>query len=129
MLRDGVGVEPDIDKAKVWLELGASRGDYWGALDRGRIELDQSHDGVEASKWLALAAALNVNRGNNDPDQQAAHLLATISQADKQAALSQLQSKVGAAQGAKTRKSNLDAELVKTSDDIWRKSRPRFDLF
>jgi TPR repeat protein len=129
MYRDGVGVERDLAKAKTWAELGAKRGDYWGALDRGRIALDEPGQSVEAAKWLALAVALNVNRGNNDPEGKAAKLLAGLPQADKKAALAELQKQVGASPSASLQGAQLDARLAAVSDQLWRKTKPRFDLF
>ncbi len=129
MYRDGVGVERDIAKAKTWAELGAKRGDYWAALDRGRIALSEPGQSVEAAKWLALAAALNVNRGNNDPEGKAAKLLAGLPQPDKKTALVELQKEVADAPSATAQGAQLDAQLTAVSDKLWRKSKPRFDLF
>ena len=112
MYRDGAGVPADIGKAKTWLELGAARGDYWGALDRGRIELGKPDGGAEAARWLALAVALNVNRGNNDPDRKAAHLLAGVAEPDKRSALASLQKQTGDPPGSKIATKQLDAKLV-----------------
>jgi TPR repeat protein len=128
LYRDGLGVPRDLAKAKTWSELGAKRGDYWGALDRGRIALDEPGQGVEAVKWLSLAVALNVNRGNNDPEAKAAKLLAGLPEADKRAALAELQKQVGDAAFALPR-AQLDARLASVSDQLWRKTNPRFDLF
>ena len=129
MYRDGVGFERDLGKAKTWLELGAKRGDYWGALDRGRIALDEPGQGVEAAKWLGLAVALNVNRGNNDPEGKAAKLLAGLPQADKKAALAELQKEGGEPRSASLPGTQLDARLAAVSDELWRRTKPRFDLF
>lgn len=129
MYRDGVGVQRDLGKAKTWLELGAKRGDYWGALDRGRIALDEPGQGVEAAKWLGLAVALNVNRGNNDPEGKAAKLLAGLPQADKKAALAELQKEGGEPRSASLPGTQLDARLAAVSDELWRRTKPRFDLF
>jgi TPR repeat protein len=129
MYRDGVGVERDTLKAKTWAEVGAQRGDYWGALDRGRIALGEPAQNVEAAKWLALAVALNVNRGNNDPEGTAAKLLAGLPQADKQAALAELEREVGDAPLKSPQHAQLDAQLAAISDQLWRRTKPRFDLF
>ena len=130
MYRDGVGVQRDLGKAKTWLELGAKRGDYWGALDRGRIALDEPGQGVEAAKWLALAVALNVNRGNNDPEGKAAKLLAGLPQADKKAALAELQKEVGDARAPRRyRARNWMPGWRRSRTELWRRTKPRFDLF
>jgi TPR repeat protein len=130
MYRDGVGVERDLAKAKAWAELGAKRGDYWGALDRGRIALGEPGQGVEAAKWLAFAVALNVNRGNNDPEGKAGKLLAGLPQAEKQVALAELEKEVGDAPSkSPPQTAQLDAQLTAISDQLWRKTKPRFDLF
>jgi TPR repeat protein len=129
MYRYGVGVERDLAKAKTWAELGAKWGDYWGALDRGRIALGEPGQGVEAAKWLALAVALNVNRGNNDPEGKAAKLLASLPEPNKKAALAELQKEAADAPSAGLQGAQLDARLAAVSDRLWRKTKPRFDLF
>jgi TPR repeat protein len=129
MYRDGLGVDRDLVKAKSWAEIGAKRGDYWGALDRGRMALDEPGQSVDAARWLALAVALNVNRGNNDPENRAAKLLAKMPQGERQLALAGLRKDLGMADGSPPAPAQLDAQLAALSDQLWRKTRPRFDLF
>ncbi len=126
--RDGLGVPKDIDQAKTWFELGAKRGDYWGALSRGRLSLDEPGQGADAARWLALAGALNVNRGNSDPQGQAVKLLAGVAEADKRTTLAALQKEAGDA-SAPPPASQLNARLIAVSDKLWRGTKPRFDLF
>jgi TPR repeat protein len=123
MARDGVGGPKDPAAAAKWLELAAERGDYWGALDRGRL----TTDGAVAAKFFALAVSLNREGDNYDPDKQAARALAKIAAADKTRALEQLAVELGpdaiVATGA------LDDRLVATQGKAWQKRNPRFDLF
>jgi TPR repeat protein len=126
--RDGLGVPKDIDQAKTWFELGAKRGDYWGALSRGRLSLDEPGQGADAARWLALAGALNVNRGNSDPQGQAVKLLASVAEADRRTTLAELQKEAGDA-SAPPPASQLNARLIAVSDKLWRGTKPRFDLF
>jgi TPR repeat protein len=125
MYRDGKGVAVDLSAAAKWLELGAKRGDYWGALDRARLFTD---DPVQRASYLALAVSLNVDRGNSDPQQQALHELASMGATDKRRALEMLEGQLGAEVG-QIAAANLDDRLVEASRRLWVRGRPRFDLF
>jgi len=131
MYRDGVGVTADSAAAAKWLETAGQRGDYWGALDRANLFRDEKgkpRDAVETATWLALACSLNVDRGNADPANQAAHQLAALPAADKARALSDLETKLGAEAG-KVKASKPDDRLIALSGQLWRRGKPRYDLF
>ena len=131
MYRDGVGVAADSAAAAKWLEMGGQRGDYWGALDRANLFRDDKgkpRDAVETATWLALACSLNVDRGNADPANQAAHQLAALPASDKQHALADIESKLGA-EASKAKPAKLDDRLVAESGQLWRRGKPRYDLF
>ena len=83
MARDGVGGPKDLAAAGEWLELAAERGDYWGALDRARLESDKR----VAAKYLALAASLNREGDNFDAQGQAQKLLDKLPEAAVKKAL------------------------------------------
>ncbi len=123
MARDGIGEPRDARAAAHWLELAAERGDYWGALDRARMELDKA----VAAKFLALAASLNRPGDNYDADNLAQQALAKIPAADAKRALDQLAASLGAAHVAPG--ADVDAQLVETQARAWRSRNPRFDLF
>jgi TPR repeat protein len=127
MYRDGTGGPVDLAAAAKWLELGAKRGDYWGALDRARLNRDPA-DGPDTATYLALAVSLNVDRGNSDPQGQAAHALATLAVEDKKKALAKLEAELGA-ESAQISAATLDDRLVEVSRRLWRRGKPRYDLF
>ena len=83
MARDGVGGPKDLHAAARWLELAAERGDYWGALDRARMESDSA----VAAKFLALAVSLNREGDNYDSATQAQKLLDKLPEAAVKKAL------------------------------------------
>ena len=124
MARDGIGGPKDLAAAGKWLELAAERGDYWGALDRARLP---GADGATAAKYLALAASLNHEGDNYDPQKQAARELAALPDAAKQRALEQLTAEIGADRVSKT--GALDQRLVDSEGQAWRSRNPRFDLY
>ncbi|HLJ71503.1 MAG TPA: caspase family protein [Roseiarcus sp.] len=129
MYRDGDGVPADLDAAAKWLELGAKRGDYWGALYRARLNADRPGAAVDAAIWLARAAALDVDRGNADPDHQARRMLAKLGEADKRQALARLEAELGPDESAKVTARALDDRLAEVSNRLWRRNKPRYDLF
>ncbi|MBK9081533.1 MAG: caspase family protein [Rhizobiales bacterium] len=126
MYRDGVGVQADAQEAARWLALGAERGDYWGALDRGRIGL--SGDRVEATRYLALAVWLNKLRDNTDPDRQAEQALKQAPAADKRKAAEALAAALGP-EARQARSGDLDTRLADLAERAWKKRNPRYDLF
>jgi TPR repeat protein len=123
MARDGIGGPKDPGAAARWLELAAERGDYWGALDRARMESEPA----VAARFLALAVSLNRQDDNYDPDKQAEALLATIAPVDVNKALEQVAAALGAA--AVTPGLDPRAQLIDTQARAWRSRNPRFDLF
>jgi TPR repeat protein len=129
MYRDGDGVPVDLDAAARWLELGAKRGDYWGALYRARLNSGKPDAGVDTATWLARAVALDVDRGNSDPDHQARRALATLAEADKKQALAKLEAELSPEESAQVKTSALDGRLVEISGVLWRRGKPRYDLF
>ncbi|MGO8586812.1 hypothetical protein ACC846_38160, partial [Rhizobium ruizarguesonis] len=70
------------DKAEAvkWLEMGAERVDYWGALDRAMLSKEEGADAdslATASRYFALATAINMP-GSGDPKNQAKSALNTL---------------------------------------------------
>ncbi len=123
MARDGIGGAKDLRAAQRWFDLAAERGDYWGALDRARIEGDTP----VAAKFLALAAALNRQDDNYDANLEAQKALEKLPQAELKKALDELAASLGSeaiAPGA-----TVEAQLIETQARAWRSRNPRFDLF
>jgi TPR repeat protein len=129
MYRDGDGGAVNLEAAAKWLELGANRGDYWGALYRARLNTGKPDAGIDAAFWLARAAALDVDRGNADPDHQAKHALATLAEGDKKQALAKLEAELSPDESAQVKTAALDARLAEISGLLWRRGKPRYDLF
>ena len=123
MARDGIGGPKDLRAASRWFELAAERGDYWGALDRARLETDNA----TAARYLALAVSLNREGDNYDPDGLARQTLDKLAPADLKKALDQLASALGPAAIAPG--ASLRELLVETQGRAWRIRNPRFDLF
>jgi TPR repeat protein len=118
MARDGVGGPKDAHAAERWLELAAERGDYWGALDRARLESDSA----VTAKYLALAVSLNRAGDNYDPQGQAQKLLDKLPEAAVKKALD-------ATGGTPAPGAGVAAQLIETEARAWRSRNPRFDLF
>ena len=123
MARDGIGGPKDPRAAARWLELAAERGDYWGALDRARLESDPA----VAAKFLALAVSLNRQDDNYDPGKQAEALLAKVAPGEVKKALEQVAAALGLAAVAPG--PDPRAQLIDTQARAWRSRNPRFDLF
>jgi len=133
MYRDGLGVPKDMAAAVRWLELGAERGDYWGAYDRALIALADSPAGpkseVVAARYFALAAAVNLP-ASGDAVNKAAKELAKLPAKTKQTVLDQtLKEMTPKEASAFAKGSSLDDRLVAAIKFAWQKRNPRYDLF
>lgn len=132
MYRDGVGVSADKAEAVKWLEMGAERGDYWGALDRAMLAKEEGADADSlaiASRYFALATAINMP-GSGDPKNQALAELKRMPNAAKKKAEAAFAAELTAQEKKAIPKTkSLDDRLVKLAKATWVKRNPRYDLF
>ena len=132
MYRDGVGVAADKVAAVKWLEMGAERGDYWGALDRANLAKDESTDPqslATAARYFAIASAINLP-GSGDPKDQALAALTTLPDAAKKKAEEAFTAELTAQElKAVPKTKSIDDRLVKLAKATWVKRNPRYDLF
>ncbi|WP_183905592.1 caspase family protein [Rhizobium sp. BK008] len=132
MYRDGIGVAADKAEAEKWLEIGAERGDYWGALDRAVLAKDDGADAdslATAVRYFALATAINMP-GSGDPKNQANAALKTLPNAAKKKAEKAFVAELTAQeQKALPKTKSLDDRLVQLAKATWVKRNPRYDLF
>lgn len=132
MYRDGIGVDADKAAAVKWLEMGAERGDYWGALDRARLAKDEVADPesmIIAARYFALAAAVNKPRTGDGKNQALAELKLLPSEAKKEAEEAFSAQLTAQERTALPKTKSLDARLVELAKATWVKRNPRYDLF
>ncbi|CDZ56641.1 Peptidase C14 caspase catalytic subunit p20 [Neorhizobium galegae bv. orientalis] len=130
MYRDGIGVAADRVQAIKWLEMGAERGDYWGAFDRAQLaKASGSTELVTAARYFALASAVNMP-GTGDKDDQAAKNLAALPNAAKKDAEKLLSDQLTPQERkALPKAASINERLVQLAKAGWVKRNPRYDLF
>ncbi|GGD72165.1 hypothetical protein GCM10008012_15330 [Rhizobium anhuiense] len=132
MYRDGIGVAADKAEAVKWLQIGAERGDYWGAFDRATLAKDDDSDpeGIPtAARYFALASAVNLPGSGDPKDQALVELKALPAAAKKKAEEAFIAELTDPELKAVPKTKTLDARLVQLAKATWVKRNPRYDLF